>query len=216
MQLDSANDETHSQKFMLDSASVGAFMAEMQSRSSALPVPEEMVVLHDEIGSKHFTSVIKAIFDSASKYESNHGQALPDDLLLCAMKKAYSTTQRANQQFGLASWGFDSASSLASDPIALQTNRAVVSIMSTIMAAIPFANYIPFDLGSNEGKLAIVSHQAGVKNGRYALNENIDGVNSGSAYLSAVRTHKATRGIVSGSAVPYTGKITKVMTDDET
>ncbi|KJV08049.1 hypothetical protein, partial [Methylocucumis oryzae] len=41
-------------------------------------------------------------------------------------------------------------------------------------------------------------------------------VNSGSAYLSAVRTHKATRGIVSGSAVPYTGKITKVMTDDET
>jgi len=35
----------------------------------------------------------------------------------------------------------------------LQPNRAAVSIIHTITSAIPFAHYLPADIGSNEARI---------------------------------------------------------------
>jgi hypothetical protein len=201
----------------LDAASVSDFMGTAISQSkdyTGFDVPEHLITVRDELSAEQFSSVTKAMLDSATIYEQEHGCSIPSDLLEVAIEKAFSTTRYAGGKFSLPkSYALDSADSTASDPLALQTNRAVTSILSTIMSASPFALYLPFDIGSNEAKLAIVSHQAGLAHGEYSLNENMDGANSGDVFFSSARIDKGLRGTPSSLTVDYTGKLTKVQTD---
>jgi len=95
--------------------------------------------------------------------------------------------------------------------MALQTNRAVVAIVSMLAEAIPFAHYLPADIGSNEAKLAIMTHNAGTTYGGYEAGGNMDGVLSGKPFVTSARVHTLTF-----DTPTWEGSLTRVQTDENT
>lgn len=164
----------------------GAHVALDSVERVADKAPVSMQVALEAAGSEA-GRLANALLDSANAYELAHGMKAPADIIEHAMHLAFATTDKARSQFAL-----DAATSTASDPYSLQANRAIVSIMSTLGAAVPFANYIPADIGSNEAKLAIVSHVAANTYGEYAAQGLMDGALSGMNYMTSERTHLCT------------------------
>lgn len=179
--------------------SVAAF-----SEASKGDVPEILQIVMDESTDKG-NSAIMAIMDGVSRYERDHGTEAPADLIEQAIHAAYSTTNEARARFSLPTLAtLDSATNNASDPMGLQSNRAVVAILSTISEAIPFAHYLPADIGSNEARLAIMQHETDTEFGAYGANQLLDGTHSGDAYISSSRIHRCSI----DAAGNITGKIT--------
>lgn len=204
-----------------DSAAANDFISTAINQKTGVSVPENLQVLLDEVGSardvgvreKNKSIVARAILDGMGLYEEQHGCEAPADVIEQAIHSAYATTDEASRRYGLPRFQLDSADSNHHDQISLQPNRAVVAILSALGDAIPFAHYLPADIGSNEGKLAIMSHLAGSTYGGYAENGSMDGVNSGNAYIGASRIHKMNPAVSTGNVA---GKLTTVQTDDET
>ncbi len=200
----------------LDSASVADYLNTTANQSASVigfNVPEKMQVIRDELTPEQFSSVCSAMLDGAILYEREHGCLPSADVIETAIAIAHSTTREAELKYKLASSSgiaLDSADSLSSDPLAIQANRAVTAILSSFLSLPPFVVSLPYDLGSNQAKLAMLSHQAGIDNGQYAAGANMDGANSGNAYFSSDRIDTGTRGTPSGNAVAYTGKITRI------
>lgn len=180
-----------------DSAAADDFMATATSQSSGVKIPETLQAVLDDCkdeGEKE--RVTRAILDGVKIYEEQHGMTVPADVAEQALHLAYATTSEAKRKYGAA---LDSASSVHHDQGSIQPNRAVVSILTTFAEAIPFAHYLPADIGSNEAKLAIVSHQAGNTFGAYAQNDLLDGTHSGGAYVGASRVHTTTPATADGT-----------------
>ncbi len=180
-----------------DSAAAADFMATATSQSSGVKIPETLQAVLDDCkdeGEKE--RVTRAILDGVKIYEEQHGMTVPADVAEQALHLAYATTSEAKRKYGAA---LDSASSVHHDQGSIQPNRAVVSILTTFAEAIPFAHYLPADIGSNEAKLAIVSHQAGNTFGAYAQNDLLDGTHSGGAYVGASRVNTSTPLTVDGT-----------------
>ncbi len=173
--------------------------------AATVGVSDEIRVVLDAAGDNS-AKVANALLDGVAAYEKQHGASVPAELIEHALHLAYATTDAARKEFAL-----DSATSTTSDPYSLQANRAVVSIMSTLGTAIPFANYLPADIGSNEAKLAIVSHVAANAYGEYTEQGAMDGALSGRAYMTSERVHLCT---IAGANM--TGKLTHVQSDSET
>jgi Cu/Zn superoxide dismutase len=192
-------------KGTFDSAAANDFVLDAVGQSESI-VPESLQSVFDEVGSEHSAIISRAILDGANEYESLHGTAVPADVMEYAFHMAYGTTEDAKKTMAL-----DSASNNHADNISLQPNRAVVAIYSAIAEAIPFAHYLPADIGSNEGKLGIVTHQAGNKFGLYAANGNMDGANSGDPYITSSRFHATTN-----NAGSHTGQLTSVQATRDT
>lgn len=184
-----------------DSAAAASFRAD-----STVKVPEKLQAVLDEAGDGA-AKIEKAIFDGIGIYEQAHGVNAPADVVEQAIHAAFTNTADARKRIAM-----DSATSLHHDQLSLQPNRAVVSILSIFAEAIPFAHYLPADIGSNEAKLAIMSHRAGSTFGAYTQNALMDGINSGGSYLSSARTDTAT---FDGTATPGTGKITAIQLNDD-
>lgn len=185
-----------------DSVALDDTAKELINRGGA---PKSLEVVLDEAGDQA-PRVLKAILDGAASYEERHGEAPNADLIESAMALAYSTTDDARKQYSL-----DSATSLQSDPLALQPNRAIVTIMSAMAEAIPFAHYLPADIGSNEAKLAVMQHNAGSTYGAYAEGGNMDGVLSGQPFITSSRVHTLT-----DNAGTWEGTLTQVQSDENT
>lgn len=131
-----------------------------------------------------------------------------------AIHQAYATTGEARRIFQL-----DSATSAHHDQMSLQPNRAIVAILSALGDAIPFAHYLPADLGSNEATLDITSHNAGSDYGHYKQGDLMDGTLSGDTCVSSSRVHRAAIVTAGEPAEPtraITGKLTTIQTDEET
>jgi hypothetical protein len=175
---------------------------------SSVKIPENLQVIMDEMGDSKIT---KAILDGIQAYEEAHGCDIPADVVEQAIHAAYGTTSDAKNKYQLPT--LDSASNNASDPMGLQPNRAIVAILSMMSEAIPFAHYLPADIGSNEARLAILQHQTDSAFGQYAAGALLDGIHSGDAYISSSRIHKCTVDTVTGNA---TGKITCIQETEET
>lgn len=187
-----------------DSATAEDFVS-----ASSVKLPENLQVLLDECGDKS-GNVTKAILDGISIYEKSHGCSIPADVVEQAIHAAYGTTDEARRKFQLPT--LDSASSNQSDSLSLQPNRAIVAILSMMSEAIPFAHYLPADIGSNEAKLAILQHQTDGAFGAYGANALLDGINSGDAFISSSRIHKCS---IDGTGA-VTGKITGTQSGYET
>lgn len=185
-----------------DSAALGEAASELKNKGGA---PQDIEIVLDESGDQS-PRLLKAILDATSIYEQRHGESPSADLIESAFRQAYSTTDHARQKFSL-----DSATSLQSDPLALQPNRAIVAIMSALTEAIPFAHYLPADIGSNEAKLAIMTHNAGSTYGGYAEGGNMDGVLSGMPFITSARVHT-----LEDTSGTWGGKLTQVQTDEST
>jgi hypothetical protein len=191
-----------------DSVAANEFISGAINQNEGM-VPQNMQILFDEMDADGRAKVSRAILDGISGYELAHGTEAPGDLIEQALHSAYATSDHAKKEFHLAT--MDSASSNHADNLSLQPNRAIVAILPVFSEAIPWAHYLPSDIGSNEAKLAILSHQAGNAYGAYAAGGLMDGSLSGDAYITSSRIHKTT-----SNAGAHTGQLTSVQATDET
>ncbi len=190
-----------------DSAAANDFMATAINQNTGIKVPEQLQAVLDEAG-EDGVRVTRAILDGVAAYESQHAMEPPADLIQQALHAAFATTDGARSRFKL-----DSATSNHHDALALQPNRAIVAILSAMGEAIPFAHYLPADIGSNEAILAIMSHNAGSTYGRYAQGALMDGSLSGDTYISSSRINMSMPAAADGAV---TGKLSTIQSSDET
>ena len=196
-----------------DSAAANDFMATAINQNTGIKVPENLQIVLDEMpsgekGEIARNSITRAILDGIDVYEAQHGCNAPADVIELGLHLAYSTSDAAKRKYS-----FDSATSDHQDNLALQPNRAVLAILSTMGDAIPFAHYLPADIGSNKGVLAVMAHQAGNTYGQYAAGGSMDGANSGNSYISASRVNVS---MPAGGTGNVTGALTAVQATDET
>lgn len=188
-----------------DSATANDFVSQSLD-GSGVKVPESLAMVFAESDDKQAGMVTRAILDSASNYKASHGVDAPADVLEHAMHLASTTTKAA----------FDSTSENHA-ALSLQPNRAVVAIMAAMSEAIPFAHYLPADIKSNEARLAIMSHQAGLDHGGYGKGSLMDGISSGDRYISTSREHKCEiEGVAGSETGVISGKITTVQDTADT
>lgn len=193
---------------IFDSAAAADFISTVSNQNTGIKIPDTLQAVLDEARGNDAPLVTRAILDGIHAYETQHGGTAPADVLEQALHLAYGTTNEARRRYHL-----DSATSLASDAGGLQPNRAVVAILSAMGEAIPFAHYLPADIGSNEAILAIMSHNAGNAYGRYAQGGLMDGSLSGDAYISSSRINSSLPAAATGAV---TGKLTTIQTTEDT
>jgi hypothetical protein len=161
--------------------------------------------------------VLDSIVVGANIFRQEHGFNPTGDMVQAALQQGQTAAKRidASGSFVRDQNGkiLDAVGSTDHhDQISAQPNRIVVAITSALAEAIPFAHYLPFDIGSNEARLGIVSHQAGTTFGAYTTGDLLDGVNIGSTYVSSER-----RVTLTGDAErdAYTGQITGIVGGSE-
>lgn len=213
--INNLRDQVKTNNSTFDSAGASDFIQTSLSKNVGFKIPENLQSIFNEIpgrGDEHQDNcvrVVKAIMDGINDYETAHGVSVPADLIHQAIHSAYSTTRA-----GMRSFKFDAMSSSdLSEPVGLQPNRAIVAIYNTFSEAIPFAHYLPTDIGSNKAILAILSHKAGATYGAYSQNGLLDGIYSGERYVSAARTHKCAIDAGTGAC---TGKLTTIQLTADT
>ncbi|QFY42998.1 hypothetical protein F6R98_10535 [Candidatus Methylospira mobilis] len=197
------------QQGTFDSAATYDFLSNVTNQNTGIKVPDNLQAVYDEVGEKGSDVVTRAILDGINNYETAHGCSVPADILEQAIHAAYGTTNEARRINQLPA--LDSANSNHMDELSLQPNRAVVAILSIMAEAIPFAHYLPADIGSNEARLAIMQHQAGSTYGGYLENAILDGIASGEVFITSSRIHK----LDINSQGAATAKLTTIQTDDE-
>lgn len=175
---------------------------------SETPLPESLQqvlgVLKNE---EDQIRVMDAVSYGISAYQREHGVAPTADVLMAALDQGFNAAHEFDGKTGR--WTLDGVSTtLHHDQISMQPNRIVVAITSAIAEAVPFATYLPTDIGSNEARLGIISHIAGSAFGGYTASEGMDGVNVGKPYLSAERRIPLT---LDGTRANATGTFTTVI-----
>lgn len=156
-------------------------------------IPASVMKVAGELGDEGYRA-LDAVVIGMKAYRDKHGVLPTADIIESALHQGYSMTDASLKQRG--DRAFDGVGgSEHHDSISSQPNRAVVAIVSAIAEAIPFAAYLPADIGSNESRLVIVSHQAGTETGDYAEGDLLDGVNAGGVYLASERRVDVTLGV---------------------
>jgi hypothetical protein len=200
--VDSLKENAAKEGGVFDSAAATDFLATAANQSAGVKVPDTFQAVLDEAnGDENVAIITRAVLDGAAAYEAQHGVPAPADVIEQAMHAAYATTDAARRQYHL-----DSADSNHHDQISLQPNRAVIAILSAMTEAIPFAHYLPADIGSNEARLAIMTHHAGKSIGSYVKGWLMDGVASGDIYISSGRVNTSYPS-PGGSSKPPAGQV---------
>lgn len=166
-------------------------------------VPKSMDALLGRIDEKSHGPLLDSINAGMGEFEVQHGFKPDQSMLAAAVQQALITTY---DPLSLTRGGtmLDSASSGHHDQLSLQANRAIVAVMSLFAEAMPFCNYLPTDIGSNESKLIIVNHQAGSDFNAYTKNASLNGVNSGAPYMDSERVITLT---ANGGTGPFAGTV---------
>lgn len=162
---------------------------------SAQDKPEAITKLVELMGgdSQHTSAVLDSVAMGMAAYEREHGIMPTADIIEAALQQGKSAAE------------FDGVGSTShSDNQSAMPNRVITAITMGIAEAIPFAAYLPADIGSNESRLAIVSHLAGSDFGAYSNGQLMDGISLGDAYMSSERRLLLT---ASGDRTAYTGQI---------
>lgn len=193
-----------------DSAAASDYLSNVTNQNTGVQVPALLQEVIDEYNEPEQALVCKALFDGANRYEMQHGVRPPADIVYAAMHAAYATSRAAVNKYHHISLDAADSTSLASQGQGLQPNRAVIAILSVFNEAIPMAHYLPADIGSNEARLIILSHQAGKLYGQYAAGASMDGTASGKMYITAKRAHTLTQ-----ATVNLTGILTREQTTTE-
>ena len=180
--------------------SAGTAILDQVRNTPGIEVPERLNEVLGKVTGNDESRILDSVALGIKQYEREHGTAPTADVVEAALQ------QGAVALLGVDSQGhiLDSATSSHHDQGSLQPNRAVVAILSAIAEAIPFASYLPVDIGSNQAKLAILSHVAGNTYGDYAAGAIMDGVSVGDNYTSSSRFVK----IDHSGAAPYNSKFT--------
>ncbi len=192
---------------VLDSASI-SIAGEKLLTSEQLPsVVKKMFLVVKEEDHKR---VLDAVNTGAEIFRREHGCLPTGDVVLAALQQGLSAMLELNADGNIRgrAMTLDNVGSTDHhDQLSYQPNRLVVAITSAIAEAIPFATYLPTDIGSNESRLGIVSHVAGKTFGEYTQNDLMDGVNIGKVFTSAARRVLVTQ---AGDRLSGTAKITGI------
>lgn len=170
-----------------------------------MKVPASLSAVLGKVGSgRDEGRILDSVTRGIDEYTKEHGVAPTADVVEAALQQGHSAIIGIDAQGHLLDGVSNSASSNHHEQMSLQSNRAVVAILSAIAEAIPFAGYLPVDIGSNQSKLAILSHLAGSTYGSYTSGGIMDGVSIGDVYTSSSRMVKFD---VTGAA-PFNSKFT--------
>lgn len=168
--------------------------------TSEVQVPKQLGELLGRVSSADEKRIFDSINLGVAEYTKQHGVAPTADVIEAAIQQGNVASRHLTHD-GQVLDSLPATSDFHSQE-AIQGNRAVVAIVSAIAEAIPFANTLPYDLGSNKATLAIVNTEAGEASGDYAKGEIMDGINSGDVFTQSSRFVKFD---ITGSA-PFTGK----------
>lgn len=172
---------------------------------SGTSLPPAFDALMGVVNDKDSIRILDSVARGVQIYQAEHGCLPTGDLLEAALQQGVSAFKMIGENGrSLLDGVSNSASSGHSDPTSLQPNRAVVAILSTMAEAIPFASYLPVDIGSNQAKLAILTHVAATTYGDYVAGAVMDGIAGGMVFASSARKARIDH---SGNA-PYSTKIT--------
>jgi hypothetical protein len=169
---------------------------------SAPPVVEALFKRTDEDSHERILDAVQAGVDA---YKREHGVEPTADLIEAALHQGVAMTFK-DEDLVTGRAALDSANSFAHDQMSLQPNRAIVAIVSAISEGIPFAGYLPTDIGSNKSILAILTHQAGSNIGSYRVGGSMDGIASGRPYAAGSRY---IAGTIDGPRTGITASITE-------
>lgn len=192
----------------LDSAAIRGTSQDILKGNGELPaeIKEVVGLIKDE---DRQSSVLDAVLIGAEVYRAAHGELPTGDLIQAALQQGMSASKSIDPSGRV----LDAVGSTDHhDQISSQPNRIVVAITSAIAEAIPFGTYLPTDIGSNEARLGIISHQAGSTFGGYAVGELLDGVNIGKPFVSSERRVTLTLAI---DRLTATGKVTGIIGGSE-
>jgi len=181
--VDSVIAEAASAGTAFDSASsIQAFTSKLHCDK----FPEQIQAVMDNLPDDQKHVVFDSVLSGCETYKQEQGVYPNADVIESALYQGLTVTSKFLKEKNMTA--FDSVgTSNNHDPISSQPNRAAIAITSAIVEAIPFASYLPADIGSNESRLIIMNHQAGTETGEYAEGDNIDGINCGSEYLASER-----------------------------
>lgn len=171
------------------------------ANQSGTVIPKQLDTLLGKLNEKDEGRVLDAVNEGIAQFQTQHGTMPTADVVEAAIQQGAAAFYGVDQHGQI----LDSATSNRHDQISLQPNRAVVAILTAIAEAIPFASYLPIDIGSNQAKLAIVSHVADSLYGDYAKGGLMDGVSAGDVYTSSSRMVRFDH----SGAVPYNSKFTQ-------
>ncbi len=188
----------------------GAFAAsallDSVKNEAGVQLPEAFEKLLSDVSDKDTVRILDSVARGVSIFQAEHGCLPTGDLLEAALQQGKSAFMCIGENGkSLLDGVSNSASSSHSDPTSLQPNRAVVAILSTMAEAVPFASYLPVDIGSNQAKLAILTHVAGSTYGDYVAGATMDGIAGGMVFASSTRQAR----IVHSGAAPYTTRLTQ-------
>ncbi len=168
---------------VLDSAAALDFVESNIKGASETKIPESLARTLDCVKDEaERQRIVRAILDSCASYEAANGCETPADVIEQALHNAFASTPEGRKLDAVAT-------SAHSENLSLQPNRAVVAIVTAITEGIPFAHYLPADIGSGEAKLAIMTHRAGLATGSYDVDSIMDGIASGDPYVTSARIH---------------------------
>jgi hypothetical protein len=165
-----------------------AILDSVKNEASQVKVPKALDILLGKVNKpEHEQKILDGIVLGLGRFEAEHGFKPTADLVEAAIQQGNSAFDMIGPNGPMLDAISNTASSAHSEPMSLQPNRAVVAILSAIAEAIPFAGYLPVDIGSNQSKLAILSHIAGSNYGDYTTGAIMDGTNAGQLYGTSAR-----------------------------
>ena len=170
-----------------DSASI----LDSVKNTPSVKLPESLEKLIGLAGEGDEARILDSVTRGVAEFTAAHGTAPTADLVEAALQQGHAAFLGIDQSGALLdSVVSNSLTSNHHENLSLQSNRAVVAVLSAMAEAIPFAAYLPVDIGSNQSKLAILSHQAGTGYGDYAEGAIMDGINVGDNFASSSRMIK--------------------------
>lgn len=212
--FDSAVSAARNGGMTLDSAASADAAADIAGRSAS-ELPGKLGALMDTIEDpKVKARAVQAIFDGVESFRAQHGVAPSADVIEAAISQGLAVSD-GGKLIGLPNnQTLDGVgTTLHHDPISAQPNRLVVAITSALAEAMPFAAYLPADIGSNEALLGIVNHETGSNFGDYSAGQLLDGINTGEVYVASERrvplTLDGTRENATGGITTQTGGTVK-------
>lgn len=137
------------------------------------------------------------VLDSASRaigvWQQKFGMPIPDNVLHAGINRALSLFEPVDgspeclQQLARMEAQMDSASNAHHDQLSIRSGLALASLLSTIASATPFAGVVPFPMGSNEGKIVLVTPKAANDYGAYREGDYLVGSNAGKPFTMSGR-----------------------------
>jgi hypothetical protein len=186
------------------------------SNESGFNAPEPITTIAGLMTGEDATRYLDSITEGIQVFHREHGTYPTADLVEAMVQQSRSALFAASDEGFLRGASYlDSATSIQHDQGSLQPNRAIVAMLSGMAEAIPWASYLPVDIGSNEAKLIIGYHMAGSNFGDYKSGDIMDGVDLGGSYISAMRLVRFDTAGTLGTTFPVNRKFSDATLSSE-